>query len=140
MISSDPDNFWFPRHYVALSTAATFIIALSSPSSLNARALDAAGPLGPWVLAGLLALSLVVFAESFVHSFLPWFRWAWLRRHRHTLLMLVALGQLSNAYIVTVYAPDSAALAIRFVLDAAAATWLAYLDLFLRHQVEARGR
>lgn len=128
------DHFWLTRHYVALSTLVTFAIAATTPASINAHAINAAGPLGWWAVAGLAAISFVALAESFISAFVPSWSCRFLRNRRHTLFMGMALGQLCLGYAVIVYSPSSTGLMLRLTLDATMATAVAYLDLFARHK------
>lgn len=131
---STPDRYWLTRHYVVLSTLVTVLISLLAPGSLNARALDAAGPLAGLFVPCLIVISVASLFESFVTAFVPHRSCEWLRRRRHLLLMSIALGQLCLAYIVVVYAPSNWAIVLRFSLDATVASSVAYLDLFARHR------
>lgn len=128
------DHYWLTRHYVAASTLVTFLIAITAPFSLNARAIEAAGPLG-WFVIGVLAMvSFAALFEAFVTAFVPRQSCEWLRKRRHTVFMTMALGQCVLAYLVLIHAPDSAMLILRFSLDASVATAVAFLDLFARHK------
>lgn len=128
------DHYWLTRHYVAASTLVTFLIAITAPMSLNARAIEAAGPVGWAVISGLALLSFAALFEAFVTAFVPRQSCNWIRRRRHLVFMCIALGQLSLSYAVALYAPDSRMLILRFALDATIATTVAFLDLFARHK------
>jgi hypothetical protein len=134
---STRDRYWLTRHYVAASTLVTFAIALAAPGSLQALAIEAAGSVGWWVIGLLTVISVASLFEAFVTAFVPRLTCEWLRRRRHTLFMAMALGQLCLGYAVIVYAPASAALILRFALDATVAAMLAFLDLFARHRAAA---
>jgi hypothetical protein len=131
---SSRDRYWLTRHYVAASTLVTYFIAWAAPDSLNARAIDATGAAGWWFMAVLALVSLLSLCEAFITAFVPRLTCEWLRRRRHTLFMAMAIGQLCNAYAVLIYAPENAALLVRFSLDATVAALLAFLDLFARHK------
>lgn len=128
------DRYWFTRHYIGLSTLATFAIALLSPDSLNGRAVDAAGPVGWWVVAILAVVSFIALMEAFFTTFMCGDRMWWFREHRHVGFMLIAIGQLCLAYLVVEYSSTSSVLVIRFSVDAFAATFIAFLDMFARHR------
>ena len=75
-----PDRYWLTRHYVALSTLVTVIIALLAPSSLNARAIAASGPVADVFVPCLVLLSAAVLFEAFVTAYVPNRSCDWLRR------------------------------------------------------------
>lgn len=130
------DRFWLTRHYVALSTLASVVIALSAPGSLNARALAENGLYG-WALLGFLsAVALLLLFEAFTTAFVAGMQIGALRSRRHTLLMLLAVGHLSMGFLIVTYAPASSALVVRFGLDATVATVVAFLDLFQRDKAD----
>lgn len=129
-----PDRFWLTRHYVALSTLASVVIAMASPGSLNAQALAQNGLYG-WVLLGVLSVAaLLLLVEAFTTAFVPGVQINCLRSRRHTLLMVLAMGHLCMGFLVVMYAPESAALVVRFGLDATVASLVAFLDLFQRYR------
>jgi FtsH-binding integral membrane protein len=130
------DRYWLTRHYLAASTLVTYIIA-AVPGSLNARAIEATGDGGWLVLWFLGVVSLTSLCEAFITAFVPRMSCEWLRHKRHTIFMVIAVGQLVMGYVVLIYAPGSAALVLRFALDAAVAATLAFLDLFARHKLAA---
>lgn len=128
------DHYWLTRHYVAFSTLVTFLIAITAPMSLNAQAIESAGPVGWAVVTALALVSFAALFEAFVTAFAPGRTCEWLRKRRHTLYMLIAMGQLSLGYALVLYAPDSRMLILRFALDATVAAAVAFLDLFARHK------
>jgi len=134
---STRDRYWLPRHYVAMSTLVTLLGFWFAPGSMNATALEAAGPFGLWVVVGLGVVSLASLFEAFVTAFVPRFSCEWLRRRRHTLFMAIGLGQLCLSYAVLAHSPENWPLILRFSLDASVATLLAFLDLFARHKAVA---
>ena len=134
---SSRDRYWLTRHYVALSTLVTFALAALAPGSLNARAIESAGPQSWYVIAALAVVSLAALVEAFITAFVPRASCEWLRRRRHTLFMAIALGQLCLGYAVLIYNPQSSALVLRLALDATVASLVAFLDLFARHKAAA---
>jgi hypothetical protein len=133
---STRDRYWLTRHYVAASTLITFCISVLAPDSLNARAISAAGPLGWYIVVVLGVVSLASLLEALITAFVPRLTCDWLRRQRHLIFMVIALGQLCLAYAVLAYAPQNWVLILRFSLDATVATLLAFLDLFARHKAD----
>lgn len=133
-ITLQPDRFWLTRHYVALSTLASVVIAVASPGSLNARAIEVNGVYGWGLLVFIAAVAVLLLAEAATTAFVSGVQINALRSRRHTLLMLLALGQLSMGFLIVTFAPASAALVVRFGLDASIAAMVAFLDLFQRHK------
>lgn len=136
MVFSRPtlDRFWLTRHYVALSTMASVVIAVGSPGSLNARALAQNGAYGWALLMVLSAAAMLLLLEAFTTAFVPGIQINALRRRRHTLLMVLAMGHLCMGFLIVMFSPDAAALVVRFGLDATVAALVAFLDLFQRYR------
>lgn len=124
---------WALRLFVGVSTLVTFYLATMAESSLNYRALVAAGPLGFWVAGVFAVLSLVVIADVIVNDLLPQrvhLRWA--IRRRWWLFMLLAVGQLGMGMVVVRYDDDAPHLLARLLADATFAAVTAWLDVFRR--------
>lgn len=136
LFSLSPDRFWLSRHYIALSTLVSVAIAKLSPGSLNAMDLEINGLAGDILVVILTVVASLLLVEAFSTAFVTGVQINPLRRRRHTLLMMLAIGHLSMAYIIVVYAPFSATLALRFGLDAVVAVLVAFLDLFQRHKAD----
>ena len=109
-VSLTPDRFWLTRHYVALSTLASVVIAVASPGSLNARALEANGVMGFALLTVLAGVAMLLLVAAFTTAFVRGVQIDALRSRRHSLLMLLALGHLCMGFLIVTFAPVSAAL------------------------------
>jgi hypothetical protein len=131
---STRDRYWLTRHYLSAATLLAMVAVALSPGTLYGRALAATGPIAWVLLAALMLVSAAALWEAFVTAFVP--RWScdWLRKRRHIVFMIMALGQLCLAFPVAIYALDGALLLVlNFALNATVATAIAFLDLFARH-------
>jgi hypothetical protein len=128
------ERYWIARHYVAASTMITLLIVLLAPGSLNYKSVEAAGPIGWYVLGVLFFVSLLSLVDSSIMRLMPQSRTRFLKRWRHLTFMAIGLGQLSLSFVVLSYAPENWVILLRFGLDATVATAIAFFDLFARHK------
>ena len=124
--------FWFGRLYVALHVGVIAMVACFGTGTLFYKFMTESGELGFWCVLSLAFVSGVGIADVFVNDFLPpRFQLNSVKRHRHFLLMALAIGPLSMAFVIA-KREDFSVLHVSLALPIIGATMLAVMDVYAR--------
>ncbi len=120
------------RMYLCLSVALTEYVAIEEPYSLSHMAIVQAGPQGLAFAGALFLLSIVGLLDLIINDILPdRFRMQWAWNTRHIIYMLMALG-LASVAVMIAKRFDWTPVVCRYLLDAAFAAAVGFVDLFAR--------
>ena len=124
--------YWFGRLYVSADVAIIALIACFGKGTLSYRVIELSGGAGFWCVLGLACIALVGVLDVFINDLLPErFHLKTVKRHRHFLLMGIAIGSLSVAGIVAMNFGLSV-LHISLALPVFGATCMAVMDVYAR--------
>jgi len=125
------------RLYVCASVVVSASIAAGEAGSLNARLLEASGPVGKAVIAVMVAMALVCLLDTLVNDMMRAPGLPWLAEQRSS--GYVALGVLNLAWLWVMISRDlGTMLMLRYALDAAACVWVAAFDVRFRYVQQRR--
>jgi len=124
--------FWFGRLYVALHVGVIALVACFGQSTLFYKIMEGEGSVGFWCVLALAVVSSVGVADVFINDLLPRrFELQFVKRHRHFLLMALAIGPLSMAFVIAKRV-DWSVLHVSLALPIIGATTLAVVDVYSR--------
>ena len=124
--------YWFGRLYVAADVANIALIACFGKGTLSYRVIEASGAAGFWCVLGLAGIAIVGMLDVFINDLLPkQFQMKNVKRHRHFLLMGIAIGCLSVAAVVAINVGVSV-LHSTLALPIWGAACLALMDVYAR--------
>ena len=124
--------YWFGRLYVAADVVILALNACFAKNTLSYRVIELSGPAGFWCVLGLACIALVGVLDVFINDLLPErFQLQFVKRHRHFVLMGIAIGCLSVAGIVAMNVGLSV-LHASLALPVFGATCMAVMDVYAR--------
>jgi len=124
--------YWFGRLYVALHVGVIALVACFGQGTLFYKVMIESGELGFWCMLALAVVSAVGVVDVFVNDFLPRrFNLFLVKRHRHFLLMALAIGPLSMAFVIA-KRTDFGIVYASLALPIIGATMLAAMDVYAR--------
>ena len=124
--------FWFGRLYVALHVGVIALVACFDQSTLFYKLMTDEGNIGFWCVLALAVVSSVGVADVFINDLLPRrFELRCVKRHRHFLLMALAIGPLSMAFVIAKQVNWSVLHAV-LALPIVGSTMLAAMDVYSR--------
>ena len=124
--------YWFGRLYVSADVAIISLIACFGKDTLSYRIIELSGPEGFWCVLALACIALLGVLDVLINDLLPeLFHLKTVKRHRHFLLMGIAIGSLSVAGIVAMTVGLSV-LHISLALPVFGATCMAVMDVYAR--------
>lgn len=131
---TSPSAYWFTRLYVAVSVLLKLAVSLLDTSSSLHPLLAESGQHVLFAVTLLVILCVVcVLDTAFNDLTSPRVHLPVLRQYRHATFMLMGLGLMSIVSAICA-ARGFSLLTLVFVVDAAAAVAVAFLDLFARHR------
>ena len=132
MYLKDLPMYWFGRLYVSAHVCVLALVASLGQESPLHMLVTRGGQAGYWCALALAVLAFVGVVDVVVNDLLPArFTWCAVKRHRHFLLMGIAMGALSFAGIVAMEVGWNilhASLAVPVI----GATTMAVMDVFDR--------
>lgn len=124
--------YWFGRLYVSADVAIIALIACFGKGTLSYRVIESSGAAGFWCVLGLACIALIGVFDVFINDLLPkQFQLQNVKRHRHFVLMGIAIGALSVAGVVAINVGTSV-LHASLALPIFGATCLAVMDVYAR--------
>jgi len=127
------DPFWLARLTISLWVGSSALIALMRPDSLMAKTVLPSGALGGVALWGLVAVSLIGLLDNLMNDLLPRCSLRLAMRHRHTGFMAMSIALVLCAGVVAKHEGLSPLL-LNYMLPAALAVWVSFLDVFARYK------
>lgn len=132
-IEAPTPALWFARLYVALHTGVTASVACFGVGTLLHKTLELSGPIGFWASFTLLGVAFWGVLDVIINDLLPKrFTLCKTKLFRHYLLMLMAIGLASLAYVIAKEIGVSI-LHGQIFLGVFGACALAFLDIYERH-------
>ena len=124
--------YWFGRLYVALHVGNLAITACFGEDTLFYKIMESSGEAGFWCVLALAAVSVVGVLDVFINDLLPrQFCLNFVKKHRHFLLMALAIGPMSMAFVIAKEVGWSV-LHISLSLPIAGTMLLAVMDVYAR--------
>lgn len=133
-------RYWITRMYVAASVLASVAVIWWEPHTLTHRLISQSGAAGWWLVALLAVVAGAGIVDVIVNDILPdRFHLLCIKQRRHLLYIGLAMGEASLCFVFAMGEGGWwRALLLPFLLDAAVAALVAFLDLFQRHRQPAR--
>ena len=124
--------YWFGRLYVAADVANIALIACFGKGTLSYRVIELSGREGFWCVLALACIAVTGVLDVLINDMLPErFQLENIKRHRHFVLMGIAIGCLSVAAIVFINVGLSI-LHTTLALPILGATCLAVMEVYAR--------
>lgn len=121
------------RAYFSLQAILTWATGVFEPKSVHSLVTQEAGPLGSVVLALMGVLGVMCYVDVLINDTLPKrFNAYWLLRHRHLMLMLLAMFNAAELF-VAVHLISAWGLAFHCLLNVLFIVTTAFRDVQLRY-------
>ena len=133
MLKREFPNYWLSRLIISCWVGSNVVVGIFRPDSLTAEALVASGPLGMPALYLLGLMVAIAIADGFVNDMLPERFTLLTIRYRHLVFMGMAVVMVMIAGVIG-RTEGASMFLIAYLLPAAFATAVTFLDLFWRHR------
>lgn len=127
-------DYWMARLIACMYVLITYVIAFFDPATRVSELVTASGHAGWWVMGAVAALAGCGLLDVLINDFLPpALQLQSVYTRRHLLFLGIALGSTAISGVIATSEGWSLVL-IKFWLDAAICSALAFLEMFPRHR------